>query len=503
MLSCSLGAGRGPGAQGGRLSSASSLPNIVVLVADSLRADRLSCYGHFRETSPFLDSLAAAGARFERFFTPGTPTHPACASLFTGQLPVTHRIVARKGHNDLSDDAPWFPEILARRGYETAALDNLARRRRERWFARGFGSYINLRTHDHDYLSAFQLNHGAFEWLRKLGGRRPFLLYIRYGDPHTPYTPPHAYRDLFYRGDPTTANTGSLDAFYGRSLKLRHHESWLDELAREWPGARGSRIEDLEFVRAQYDAEIRALDDGIRELLDEFRRLGALEDTVFLVLGDHGEELGDHGEYFGHTSLYDTVIRPPLLVYGPGIVPGGRCVEALTQTADLAPTILELASAPIPEAMDGRSLRPLLDAETDTHAYTHHLACQCTVSARWAFLKGDHKLIVTREDAFGAPPYELYDLRADPDEQRDIAAVRPELRDALATEFEDVLAGHLRRLGRDRDPLVEHGTMLDSMMRRRGRLRKAKRILRNGRRAFLKGVGRGRSSGLPPYATRG
>jgi arylsulfatase A-like enzyme len=449
--------------------------NLLLIVIDSLRADRLSCLGHSRATSPTLDGLAERGCLFSRFFTPTTPTHPAVTSLFTGQHPLTHGVLARSERLALSADAPWFPEVLAGGGFATAAIDHIVSKGRWTWFARGFQSYINLRERD-EYIDCFRMNRAAIDWLRGLG-RRPFFLYVRYGDTHTPYLPPAKYRGLFYTGDPTTTNRGSLDGFYGSPLKPVV-VTGLGTLAAEWPAARGRRIEDLEFVRAQYDAEIRVADDGVAELLGELERQGRAGDTLVVILGDHGESLGEHGIFFEHHGLYDNVLRPPLILCGPG-VPRGRRIEALTLLTDVAPTVLELLGFAAPEGLEGRSLVPFLHADAaDVHSQV--LAVECTWMAKWALRKNGFKVIVSREpDFYGNPAVELYDLGSDPGENHNLAEERPDLRDALVEDLESQIAWRLAALGRSVDPVRAHGSLRDKIFRKPSFQRRMKRLVRS------------------------
>jgi arylsulfatase A-like enzyme len=463
--------------------SAGRPPNVVILVADSLRADRLSCYGSPRPTSPGLDALAATGARCSRFFTPATPTEPACTSLLTGQFPLTHGVVAPSRRSRLGRRAPWLPEILAARGYATAVVDDLAWS--QHW-GRGFQARLYRRTSQDEYLDGFAMNAMARPWLAAQRNR-PFFLYLRYGDTHTPYWPPARYRTLFYDGDPTRANRGSLDAFYARPLKPYLVARWLGPAARAWPGASGGRIEDVEWCRALYDAEVRALDDAVGELLGQLDDLRVLEDTLVVVLGDHGESLGEHGIFFEHHGLYDVTLRPPLIVRAPRRTLPGLVVEPTVMTPDLAPTILELIGLPVPAAMEGRSFAGLLAGGAPAPGHRRVVASEATWMCKWAYRTDAHKLIVAREpDLYGGPPVELYDLAADPGETANLAESLPALRDGLRAEFEDWLGRRLGALGRRVDPVQAHGSMHRKFLRPlplRKRLKRAVRGWWRGARA--------------------
>ena len=441
--------------------------NFLFVGIDSLRADRLGCYGCQRNTSPFMDTLADEGALFQKCFAPGIPTQPSFTTVFTGQWPTTHGIVAHRGRWQLRDDAPFLPEILSDEGYATVAVDNLADQHQS-WFSRGFSDYVNPRDPG-TFPDCTAFNRGAVEWLKQKR-REPFFMFVHYWDPHTPYMPPDRYRSLFYSGDPTSTNPGSLDAFYRGPLMDWWPEKWLDQMAAEWPGADSERIQDIEFVRSQYDSEVRCADDGLRELVGALDDLGLREETVVVVFGDHGEELGEHGIYFDHHGLYDTITHVPLVINGPGRgdsagplagrIPGP--ISGTVQLADLAPTVLDLAGiSPCPE-MDGMSLTPHLRNQGG-HSYPEVLLGECTWMAKWALRTDDHKVIVSRDpDFYGSPGIELYDLQDDPGECRNLADSDPELAGRMAARMEDLLSERLARAGRSSDPIRDHGITLGS-----------------------------------------
>ena len=434
--------------------------NVLLIGIDSLRADRLGCYGYGRPTSPFMDGLAAQGLLFEQFFAPVIPTQPSFTTFFSGQMPTTHGIMAHRGDWRFADDRPFLPELFQAAGYATAAIDNLADHHQKDWFRRGFDAYINPREPG-TYPDCFLYNRAAIEWLKHKGDR-PFFMFVHYWDPHTPYLPPKSYRNLFYEGDPTVRHPGSLKGFYERPLMDWWPEKWMDRLAQEWPGASGGHIADIEFVRAQYDSEVRCADDGVREMVGALEEMGVLDDTAIVIWGDHGEELGEHGIYFDHHGLYESDIKVPLIVRWPGVY--GRRIGALTQHMDLAPTILEGAGLSVPEAMDGQSLWPLIRGQANGRPDVL-LTGECTWMAKWALRRDGWKVIVAREpDFYGKPARELYDLANDPGEQRNLAEDDPARAREMAAQLEDVLWARLKQAGRSEDPVAAHGITLGKKM---------------------------------------
>jgi arylsulfatase A-like enzyme len=423
--------------------------NFVLVVADSLRADRLSCAGFTRPTSPFLDALAARGVLFERAYTPVSPTRPAVATLLSGQHPLTHGIVGKRFPRRPSRRMVSLPETLARAGWDTLVIDSLAGRGGSPWLRRGFGAQVALGA-DGSRPDAAEFNAVARGWIRRR--RRPFFAFVRYCDTHTPYRPPKEYRRLFYEGDPTRRNAGSLRHFWERPHRDYFVDEWERPLREEWPEARGERIEDVEFFRAMYDSCVRALDDGIAELFDAVERAGVLDETLFVVTADHGESLGEHDVYFGHVGLHETVLRVPCIVAGAGVAAGGRRVRETVETPDLAPTLLELAQVGAGGELDGRALAPGLRGRAPAARTANaRLACEATYRAGWALTNATHKVIAPRSPGLRV---ELYDLRADPWETRDLAEREPALREALLAQLEERLAAELAARGLRRDPVA-------------------------------------------------
>ena len=237
-------------------------------------------------------------------------------------------------------------------------------------------------------------------------------------------------------------------------------------MASEWPDAAGDRVTDVEFVRSQYDAEVRCVDDGIRELLGSLDELGLAEETAVFIFSDHGEELGEHGIYFDHHGLYESNIRVPLIVRWPGSDEFiGTRVRSLVQHADLAPTVLDGAGLKVPREMDGRSVLPLIHGVADDRTGELLLTQECTWMAKWAVRVDGWKLIAALEpDFYGNPMRELYDLSGDPGEQRHLARDLPERKREMGEILTSERSRRLARVGRTVDPVEAHGITLGREM---------------------------------------
>ena len=424
-------------------------PNILLIAADTLRADRLGCYGYSRDTSPHIDALAAEGVLCERLFCPGIPTHPSFTTLYTGQHPITHGIVSHGGKTQLSRETPVLPELFLQEGYTTCAVDNLWRARL--WFGRGYEFYIDpsLRRGLLIGVTCEEINARAISWMRT-NAEEPFFMFLHYWDPHYPLNPPERYRSLFYEGNPFDPDNRSLEDWWRDPLGDLARNTWLHRSE--------GLITDVEYVKTMYDQEIRHLDDGIGELLATLDDIGISEQTLVLFLADHGTSLTENAIFFDHHGLYDCTIHVPLIVRWPGKIPEGIRIPHLLHMSDIAPTLLEAAGLNVPKEMEGHSFWRLLTGDVQEGGHSRVISLECTWQAKWSLRTERYKFILSRDTGIhGGPPRELYDLIEDPLESHNIAETRPEITQSLEAELEQWIADRLRELGKKKDPLLEQG----------------------------------------------
>ncbi|MCC6730220.1 MAG: sulfatase [Chthonomonadales bacterium] len=424
--------------------------NIVLILVDTLRADHLGCYGYPKPTSPAIDRLAAEGVLFERCYAPGIPTTPAHTTIYTGMHPLSHNVVAHGGSVDLDRRIPVLAELLQRAGYTTCAVDNLYDIKP--WLARGFEFYVNP-SHRHRMrllVSSEEVNARAIPWLRAHAHER-FFLFVHYWEPHTPYLPPERYR-LFWDGrDPADPAVHGLEGLRATPFWEMWGDTWFRKLGP---------VTDPGYIVSLYDGEIRHADEGIGRLLAELDETGAASDTLVLLLSDHGEVMLRNGIYFDHHGLYEENIRVPMVARWPARWPAGRRVPGFVQHLDIAPTLLRMAGAEPPEAMEGGDLAPLATGEAEA-LYDRVICCESTWQAKWALRTRRHKLIVAREpDAYGTPMRELYDLQADPGETRSLVEAEPALAADMEARLEAWIAAGLAKAGRTEDPLRAQGISL-------------------------------------------
>ncbi len=370
-------------------------PNVIVIVVDTLRADRLPFYGFDRGETPFLSSLAGRSVVFESAWAASSWTAPSTASIFTGVYPNQHGVLLglnaykrqkNKGNvlelNRIPASLETLPKLMKSVGYRTIGLADNPTIGQEIGFDRGFDEFKTF-----DYATADVVNMAVELKERQLkdGGR--YFLYLHYMDPHAPYHPQRPW----FPGDVYD---------YGRLRNGDKTEYWLDA----------------------YDSEISYLD---RKLAELFEALEVGEDTVVLLTADHGEEFQDHGGYLHEFKLYSELTRIPLLVYHPGVAPRRRRVQAHVSHIDLLPTLREILGLAPSDQYSGRSLVPyyLGDEPGGSERAVFAMRDRPGLKRLASVVQGRYKYIVSLYDA----EEELYDLVDDPHEQNDLSERLPDV----------------------------------------------------------------------------
>jgi len=421
--------------------------NILLVSIDTLRADRLGCYGHGRDTSPGLDRLAAEGARFAQAISPAPWTTPAHVSLFTSLYPSSHQVnrsiddleafQAGKGtYRTLQNETVTLAESLREDGYRTLAFTGGGTVDGMLGLAQGFDVY----RHGPVKLEPTVLPQ-IVEWL-EASREIPFFLFFHTFQVHAPYTETEFVRDLL-----TPEQHRELELL----LQTNTRKNMIKNLENH---LRQSGLLSKEITAALYDGGIRVTDRFLTRMLGELKRLGLYDRTLIVVTSDHGEEFGDHDPkrvYDAHCrTLYDELIHVPLIVRVPGGFSVARVVEEQVELMDVAPTLLDLVGLPIPSSMQGRSLVPLLRGEAGDRMRPAFSEATCS-GPEWKSLRTSQSKYVAafasdggeRTGVAGAPLWEkLFDLQADRGEQRSLHTVAPEL---LAT-MRGRLIGHFQEI---------------------------------------------------------
>jgi arylsulfatase A-like enzyme len=400
-------------------------PNVLIVVLDSFRADRLAAYGGRRGLTPFLDELATRGAVFERAYAASSWTSPSVASLLTSRYPLQHAV--RSFDSVLGGAELTLAETLAPLGYDTAGFSANLRLGAELGYGQGFDSWHAYRAGAKGQLKVrgARLRHEALAWLdarAKANDVRPVLLYLQFMDTHAPYDPPERLRSHFAPGRGARELVALNDRLLDRRSPDRFSSFTEEEVAR---------------LRALYDAESVALDTELRLLFADLERRRFLDGAFVVVTADHGEEFREHGAMTHGNSLYEAVVRVPLLLIGPGVEPGRRVAEPVS-LIDVAPTVLALLGVPAPPSFEGRSLLPPLARSQQPERAPEPRDVLLELASRQAaselkphlfgLLRGSRKLLV---DAAGQAV--VYDLARDPEERA--ADATPEGRLDLVTRL--------------------------------------------------------------------
>ena len=405
--------------------------NVVVIISDTMRKDFLGCYGNKEVRTPHLDRLAEKSLVFNRAYAASFPTMPMRADLFTGKFTFTYL-----GWAPLPRDEIILSQLLWDAGYRTmAVVDTPFFIRGGFSYDRGFRDFRWIRGQgggnrpDTNYERRYEEDYcapmtgaAAERWL-ELHYQEKFFLYVDMWDPHEPWDPPAHYVRLYY-------------------------PKWDGKLVRppywRWK-ERGLTREDIKIARACYAGEVTMVDRAVGRLIERIESLGIMDETIIIFTADHGFHLGEHGllgkilskkRQFVDAPLYEEVTHIPLLVY----VPGEKCgrTNALLMAPDIMPTILELLGLKIPATVQAESFGPVIRGKKSEHRrfavttmplynpghYTRVVDdferkvvgyCPATITS------GPWTLLYAKEGA----PVELYNLKSDPAQKKNVARKHP------------------------------------------------------------------------------
>ncbi len=423
--------------------------NVIVIGVDTLRADHVGAAGYARDTTPAIDALAKKGYFFTNAIAASSWTVPSFMAAFTGRHPgetgvVNKFTVFTKDEQKLTNLAELSPETktmteaFKAAGYATGGFTGDAGVSGKFGYAQGFDIYTDETT----FGGLENSQKHALAWLDSLEDQKFFMFFHGY-DLHGQFALPADYESRY-------APEGYAGPYRGTAKeeeKLRE-----DQLA----GPLAHTPEDAAFWTAWYDGKIRDADERLQGFLDALSARGLLENTVIVLVSDHGEEFFEHGGFDHGLTLYDELIHVPLIVVVPGTV-GGKTIPAQVSTIDLAPTLFDivgLEDAAMKEQLASRrSLVPYLMnpalkgydvySETDYRDFTHKRSLR--TADGWKFI------MTLETDA-----EELYNLRADPGEKNNLVKENP----VKASVLREMLRNHMRNeLGDDPDAPVSEGCL--------------------------------------------
>jgi len=350
--------------------------NVLLITLDTTRADHLSCYHPGKAKTPHLDALATRGVRFAHATAQVPLTLPSHACIMTGAYPPVHGLRDMGGFV-LNPSHPTISSLAHAAGFATAAFMGSLAVARQFGLSQGFDTYdddMGPQTEEGKLPGVFAerrasvVTDHALDWLKQ-NGQRKFFLWAHYYDPHAPYDPPDPYK--------------------------------------------------RQYAKSPYDGEIAYMDEQVGRLLDGLDQMGLASRTLIIAMADHGESLGEHGEAAHGIFLYDATLHIPLMIAGPD-VPQGKVIEDQVRSIDIHPTVMEfLHLAASPEAQ-GVSLWPLLSQGTRVRSgYSYGETLYPRTYMGWSELRA------MRTDGWKyilAPHPELYDLRRDPGELKNLIA---------------------------------------------------------------------------------
>lgn len=376
-------------------SRASSTPlNVVIITVDTLRADRLGCYGNSQIETPRIDALAARGTRFASAYSQVPFTLPSHTSLFTSTYPAWNGVRDTTGP-PLDKHILTLAEILQQHGYATAGfpaafvLDSFF------GLGRGFTTYYGSFPHrdtagdgEESGLtrSANEQLPLVFDWLDK-NSTKKFFIWVHLYDTHHPYDPPEPYRTR-YRDRP-------------------------------------------------YDAEVAYIDSAIGKVLDYLARKQVNRKTIVVLTSDHGEGLGQHGELYHGYFIYNTTLQVPLIVYDPALPAKTATVANGVRLVDVAPTLLQLLGLATPTQMQGQSLLPLMTGKTEAPRPIYAESLFPSLHFGWSPL---HSIQTGHFKYIDAPRPELYDLSKDPEETTNLYKESDAVAQELRTQLQQTIS---------------------------------------------------------------
>ena len=412
--------------------------NIILISMDTLRADHLGCYGYQRDTSPALDQLARQGVLFKSAVSQAPYTLSSHMSLLTSLYPSFHKVNKPK-ESYLNPEITTLAEILYNQGYRTWAIAGGGQISQTYGFADGFETYNAYSSLQRD------VNMKVRETIRFLDQEKEnnFFIFFHSYQTHSPYTPPPPYDEMFgadYHGS-IDGEIETIEAINKGSIEISQA--------------------DLDRIVSLYDGEIREADDSLAELFDYLKREGLESKTLVVFTSDHGEEFGEHGKVGTHSrTLYDEVIRIPLIFKLPGTIVSGRIVEELVQSIDILPTLLELAGVDYRGNLQGTALTKWLTTETGvgepTDAFGERLAADGNIlrsvrDHRFKYIFRDNRNTEEKE-------YFYFDLEKDPAEQEAVPLSSDRLRE-LAEKLRFLIEEDESNRSRERSRQVDEKTM--------------------------------------------
>lgn len=408
--------------------------NILIYLIDCLRPDHLPFFGYEKNIAPNMEDFAEQSIVFQNAYAQSSWTRPSVGALFTGLYPFLHKAISLQ--SGLGSEFLTLAEILQEAGYTTIGISANTGIKEYFNFNQGF-SYFKFHPKQGNGSSSV-LNQYAFQELSKK--KTPFFLYLHTMDAHRPYK-----IDDEFMPDFTELPAGNKRMVYLSRAEKRKKD-------------KGARV-DLDRVIAEYDATISQNDKSFGDLIREMKKLGLYENTLIILMSDHGDEFYDHGAFAHGRNLYQEVLRQVLVIKLPEQLMKGTRTHENVQEIDIFPTLLDLAGVPVPESALGKSLKDFLFYPKSVELPLHDAIFSETKQdlILKSMIDGKWKLIhLGKEWTISPKEYELYDLQSDPGEQKNLIYRNPVATHYLMNKFKRWVQGqsllaHLSKEGLEKE----------------------------------------------------
>lgn len=395
--------------------------NVLLVTLDTTRADRLGCYGYPKAKTPNLDYLASNGVRFSHAYSPVPLTCPSHCSILTGTYPLFHQ-VRNNGTYYLAPELKTLPEALKEKGLKTAAFVSSFTVDSRFGLDQGFDVYDDQLSPDQTFKAltserkADKVFASFSRWLDE-NTIHPFFVWVHFFDPHLPYDPPSPYRE--------------------------------------------------QFPDTPYDGEIAYMDFYVGKILDKLREQDLLANTLIILAGDHGEAFGEKQEKGHGVFIYESTMRVPLIFYAESCLPTGEVIEARVRLIDIMPSILDMLDTTLPKDIQGVSLLPFMEGKKKDDLSSYIESYYPRENFGWSELVG---LIDGEWKYIKAPQEELYDLKQDPREEKNliqeerkiVQEKRDKLEDIIQNSVSPLVAGKRKLSAEERDRLRSLGYIASS-----------------------------------------
>jgi arylsulfatase A-like enzyme len=422
----------------GILPEGAKPPNVIMILIDALRADRLEAYGNRNPLTPTMDQIAQEGVTLERCVAAAPWTLPSVATLFTSYYPGVHKATSytivsgmeegrQAVQSVLSDDFDTLAEVLQRSGYQTAGFVAAKFLRGGYGFDQGFDHYDT--SFAANTVRGELVNQAFLKWLdEQRDSSKPMFVYLHYMDVHGPYNAAPRFMEPLMK---------QLEKYPDKQLltskQLRALNWYLQQPPPESPDP--TRYERLKGYReywvARYDAGVREMDFYLGQLVENLKQRGLWDDAYVILLADHGEALCEHDLWEHGYSQYQTDLHVPLILRWPNVLPAGKRVRRLASLIDLMPTLLEQLRISSAENLQGTSLVDHLSDTLPDVPLMRFAEATKAGPEQYAIFADVTKLIVTAIPARRLPDgtmsehaerHQLFNLGTDPGEMYDVSA---------------------------------------------------------------------------------